>query len=96
MAFSTSRSMWLEQLWQGTHVASYLLAAAACPVHCGGSSWPWFVAGLSVGVLVGLCCAGGLLFLWTSAATRVSFPGPPSPVHSHPTHLRRRLSAYLE
>ena len=88
--------MFLEHLWQGTQVAGYLLQAASCPVHCGGSAWPWLIAGVAVGVLLGLCVAAGLVFLWTSAFVRAPSPGFPSQVPQHHHHLRRRLSAYLE
>lgn len=88
--------MWWESVAQGAQVASYLLQSASCPLYCGGSGWPWFLAGLSLGLLFGLGFVGLLVWFWLFRAPVVVANCPPtSSVPQHPQHLRRRLSAYL-
>ena len=96
VAFSSSSSMWWDSFAQGAQVASYLLHSASCPLYCGGSGWPWFLAGLSVGLLVGLCAAGFAVWVWVvRAPVWVANCPQPSSVPQHPQHIRRRLSAYI-
>lgn len=45
--------------WSALHHASLSLA---CPLHCGGSVLPWFLAGLSVGFLLCLACGIFVVF----------------------------------
>ena len=88
--------MWWERLLQGSHLAASFVQSASCPIYCGGSAIPWFLAGLCLGVLLGLLCAGFLVILWTSRGFPGSSHPPTQQVPSqHPNH-RRRLSAYLE
>jgi len=95
-AFSSSSSMWWDRFSQGAQVASYLLQSATCPLYCGGSGVPWFLAGLCLGLLLGLCFVGLLVWVWlVRSPVVVAICPPASSVPQHPHQLRRRLSAYL-
>ena len=88
--------MWLDGFAQGAQVLTYLLHSSSCPLFCGGSGWPWFLAGLCLGLLVGLVAVGAALWFWfVRAPVVVTNCPPPASVPQHPVQLRRRLSAYV-
>ena len=72
----------------------------SCPLHCGSSHLPWFLAGLSSGALIGF-----LLCLFFIHQILVAFPGffgvsrapraSPVPAASSPVPASHRLRAYL-
>ena len=99
MVFPLKLVMWgAEQLLAVASSAGSLLHSFACPLHCGGSSVPWFLSGVCLGFTLCLVLLGFLWVNWTS----LDFPrhSSASPAH-HPGRgstvpPRRRLSAYLE
>ena len=88
--------LWAERLLAGAGVVRELAASLSCPIYCGGSGWPFFLAGLGLGFALGFGVALLLLFrilpfILPSAAPSASVPPSPSP----PLHRRHRLSGYL-
>ena len=94
--FSLKNWMWIDRLLAVAGVLRETSWGLSCPFHCGGSWLVSFVAGLAIGILLGLFVAAVLCHylhpIWT-------FAHPPSPVFvgSDPSQLRRRarFSAYL-
>ena len=86
--------MWFERALSGLSVVRDLSVTWSCPLHCSPSLVPSFIAGLSLGVLLGGCL--GLYFgFWLFTLPRPVAPGS-SPAHfPRATAARRRLDGYL-
>ena len=89
--------MWLDRVLAVAGVLRDASWGLSCPFHCGGSWLVSFVAGVSVGLLLGfllsLLIAYQLHLLWIQRPSSVAAP---SDSESLPLLRRRaRLSAYL-
>lgn len=91
--------MWgAERVLAAASSAGSLLESFACPLHCGGSCVPWFVAGFSLGLTLCVLGLAALWFHWTSLDFRLASTSAPAhhPARGSSSLVRRRLSAYLE
>ena len=92
-----SSHMWLDRLVGFSQVVRDLSVGLSCPFHCSGSILLPFVAGLSVGCVLGIVLSLGLAFCFL-----IYLPNPglaPSPgnhlVPSASSVIRRRLAGYV-
>ena len=94
-----SPSMWLETLLSAAGVVRDLSYSFACPAHCGFSFLIPFVAGVSLGCLLGLCLAAHLLYLFYPIAQQppapVFEPASEAPVRRPAPRTQNRLARYL-
>ncbi len=91
--------MWgAEQLLAVASSAGAVLHSFSCPLHCGGSCFPWLIAGVCLGFSLSLCLVVVLWVKWTSLdfCHPATSSHPQHPARDFPRHPRRRLSAYLE
>ena len=85
-------NVWVERALAGVTLLRDLSYGWSCPLHCGSSLVPSFVAGLSSGLLVG-CLCGAYLTLWLWRPPSV--PVIPKPAEFPRGTRHNRLQGYL-
>ena len=71
------------------------LQGLTCPVYCGSSLLPAFVAGLSTGLLIGAAFTAWILIRPTLPETYIRPPSSSPVVRARHTNASSRLSGYL-
>ena len=90
------RMLWAERLLAGAGVVRELAGSLSCPIYCGGSGWPFFLAGLGLGFALGLGAALLLILRFLPLISPAAAPSAVVPPSSSPSQPRRhRLSGYL-
>ena len=104
--FHLKRMIWVEQALAASGAVRELLWGWSCPLHCGSSALPFFIAGLSLGICLGIALSIGFCYHFLGFISLARHPSAdPVPFASHPSssavnldlevRRRSRLSGYL-